>query len=139
MTNTEESGKRCDTDSSGEGVTEVDNRYGRRGNTRGPIKPVHNRGVNTENVRESNNFAYEPVNRARNDQLMHTPDRRHKQNDTYMSVDRRDNAYERVNQFSTKYDEPVDYEPRDARYGFSDSRSRPVSQGDMLIAAKQKR
>ena len=49
MTSTGESGKRCDTDSSGEGVAEVDNRYGRRGNNRGPIKPVHNRGVNNEN------------------------------------------------------------------------------------------
>ena len=45
-----------------------------------------------------------------------------------MSVERRDSAYERVNNYSAKkYDEPIDYEPRDARYGFSDSRARPVS------------
>ena len=49
MTNTGSSNKRCDTDSSEEGINEVDNRYGRRGNNRqGPIKPVHNR-VNNEN------------------------------------------------------------------------------------------
>ena len=79
------------------------------------------------------------MNRGRNDEMMFTPDRRSRQNDNYMSVERKDNAYERVNHYSAKYDEPVDFEPRDARYGFSDSRARPVSQGDMLIAAKQKR
>ena len=56
-----------------------------------------------------------------------------------MSADRRDSTYERVDRYSSKYDEPADYEPRDTRYGYSDSRARPVSQGDMLIAAKQKR
>ena len=51
MIDTAESGKKgYDDDSSDEeGVSEADNRYGRRGNNRqGPIKPVHNR-VNNEN------------------------------------------------------------------------------------------
>ena len=123
-------GEQGDSDSDDGGAGAVDNRYGRRRNNR-PIKPVHNRDVEDAGAKH---FAYEPVSKKDN---MFTPERRPGGN--HMSVDRRD-AYERVSASNfLSQDEGRELERHETRYGFSDSRHRPVSQGDMLIAAKQKR
>ena len=123
-------GEQGDSDSDDGSAGAVDNRYGRRRNNR-PIKPVHNRDVEDAGAKH---FAYEPVSKRDN---MFTPERR--PGSGHMSVDRRD-AYERVGTSNfLAQDEGHGLERQEARYGFSDSRHRPVSQGDMLIAAKQKR